>query len=864
MSTHQNTSTQDVLTTIAYNAVVCGAMVGAFLLLRLRFKRIYEPKSNFEIVPLQDRPTKLPRTPWGWLLAVLTIPPKATIQESGIDGYLFIRYLFVFSCLFVGGITTWAILLPINATDGKGEYGLDQLGISNVGSTGRYYAHAVVSWIFYGFTMFVIYRELVFYTNLRNAALVSGAYAGKLSARTVIFQTVADEYLDKRRISKMFDGVEKVWIARAQKKLEKKVAERASLCLKLENALCTLLRKAVKAKRKADGAGETIEPADEIVCYVPQRKRPTMRKRPIFGQKIDIIEYCREEIPKLNEEIAEMQQNCGTANPLNSVAVEFSSQFAAQTAFQQAVYDQPMKFVPRQIGVEPQDVFWPNMRMFWWERMARQLSADVAISALVVFWAIPSAFVGVISNLTYITNKVPWLKFIYNLPPALLGLITSLLPTILMTLLMMVLPLLIHTLARISGAVTLQSIEYYTQQAYFAFQVIQVFLVTTVASSVTSVITQIMENPTSVMSLLSSNLPKCSNFFISYVLFQGFSIASGSLLQVVPLILFYILGKMFDNTPRKKWARFSGLGGYAWGTTFPIYTNLAVITLAYAIISPIILLFAAASFLMLYVCYQNNANYVVGKSADGLGKYYARALFQTMTGIYLGEICLLGIFAVSEAWGPLILEAIFLFFTAFCHLQMNDAFDKLLRVIPNTVMKPLDGKSDTVSWRSSKSHGRSPFTDHLVDVPLLIDQVDYKRSKTDANFLVRFFQPNTYLSYAQVKQYIPETFRNIPEEKEEWRKHAYDYKVVSAKCPKVWIPRDLMGLSRIEINRFKGIVDIVDENATFDKKGRAIWTGPPPQEDQLRKEVEKKEDNEEDVTSADTTATNPFSNSKYV
>lgn len=88
------------------------------------------------------------------------------------------------------------------------------------------------------------------------------------------------------------------------------------------------------------------------------------------------------------------------------------------------------------------------------------------------------------------------------------------------------------------GAPSKQNVEYFTQQAYFAFQVIQVFLVTTLSSAATSTVTEIVKEPTKAMDLLASNLPKASNFFMSYVILQGLSISSGALLQIVPLILF--------------------------------------------------------------------------------------------------------------------------------------------------------------------------------------------------------------------------------------------------------------------------------------------------------------------------------------
>jgi len=838
---HQNTSTQDVITTIVYNAVVCGGMVIAFLFMRFRFKRIYEPKSNFKIVPPNQRPEKLPKTPWGWFKTLLTRPSRQTIADAGVDGYLFLRYLKTFMMIFFCGVFTWVILLPVNMTHSKQEGGLDQLGISNVGTAKRYYAHAIVSWIFYGMTLFTIYRELVFYTNFRNAILVSPAHAGKLSTRTVIFQTVPDAFLDERRIRKLFEGVKHVWVARGQRTLQKKVNERQKACRNLENALCKLLKKAMKTLKKAEKDGHIVEPADELEQYVPRKKWPRLRPSR-FSRKVDMLDFYKTKIPELNEEIDDLQKDYKSSSPMNSVAVEFVNQSYAQVAFQQRPYDQPQYFTPRQFGVEPEDIFWPNMQIFWWERITRRAVGASIITVLVIFWAIPSALVGMISNLTYLTNKITFLRFIYQLPSSLIGVITSLLPTIMMTLLMLILPMIIRLMAKLSGAISIQQIEYYTQQSYFAFQVIQVFLVTTVASSITTVITQLMDNPSSVLSLLSSNLPKCSNFFISYVLFQGFSIAGGALLQVATLVLFYCLSQVLDNTPRKKWNRFNNIGSYSWGTTFPIYTNLTVITLAYSIISPVILAFAGASFLILYICYQNNINYVFGQAPDALGIYYVRALFQSMVGVYLGEICLLGLFAVSKAWGPVILELIFLIATAFFHIQLNNAFDMHLKVLPNTVMRPLDGKTDTISWTNPKHQNDDLMSNKAAshanyisrcahkEVLLLIDGEHGNQETKKANFLIRFFKPNTYLSYRNIQSYIPERFRELPEESPEYIEHAYDYKVVSEMCPKIWIPRDPMGISQSLIREFKDIVEIVDKNAFFDASCNVVWTGPPPEE----------------------------------
>jgi hypothetical protein len=132
-------------------------------------------------------------------------------------------------------------------------------------------------------------------------------------------------------------------------------------------------------------------------------------------------------------------------------------------------------------------------------------------------------------------------------------------------------------MARQGGVPTTAAVELRTQNFYFGFQVVQVFLVTTLASAASSVVSDIIENPQSAASLLAENIPKASNFYIAYFILQGLTFSSGALLQIVGLIVSKLLGKLFDNTPRKMYKRWASLSGLGWGTVFPVLTNLCVI-----------------------------------------------------------------------------------------------------------------------------------------------------------------------------------------------------------------------------------------------------------------------------------------------
>ncbi len=110
-----------------------------------------------------------------------------------------------------------------------------------------------------------------------------------------------------------------------------------------------------------------------------------------------------------------------------------------------------------------------------------------------------------------------------------------------------------------------------------AFQVVQVFLVTTFASGAASVVTQIIDDPSSATTLLAENLPKASNFYISYFIVQGLGIAAGDLLNIGALVMLTVVGKWLDKSPRKMFRRFITLGGLGWGSMYPKFGNLGII-----------------------------------------------------------------------------------------------------------------------------------------------------------------------------------------------------------------------------------------------------------------------------------------------
>ena len=105
----------------------------------------------------------------------------------------------------------------------------------------------------------------------------------------------------------------------------------------------------------------------------------------------------------------------------------------------------------------------------------------------------------------------------------------------------------------------------------------QVFLVVTIGSAASSIVQQIINQPTGITNLLATRLPTVSNFYISYFIVQGLSVSSGVISQVVGFVIFTLLYKYLAGTPRALYTKWANLSAISWGSSLPVFTMIAVI-----------------------------------------------------------------------------------------------------------------------------------------------------------------------------------------------------------------------------------------------------------------------------------------------
>jgi hypothetical protein len=417
--------------------------------------------------------------------------------------------------------------------------------------------------------MFTITRETLYYINLRQAYLLTPWNASRISSRTVLFTSIPEHQLNEDHLRKAFEYVKRIWIVKDHTSVQKAVSKRLNSAKNLESAMMKNIVHIVKDKH-SDFPNPDVDDRMHGRQYV--------RITPVFGEKHDAITKYADDLVKAQAKVELEQATAeqGNVKPAGGAFIEFESISAAQYAVQSTGQQAPFIMTPRSFGVVPSAVIWENISIPAWEAVLRSLLATAFIIALTIFWSIPTSFIGVLSNVSQLANDVKWLHWLNNLPDPVLGAIEGLLPSLLLSTLVSYVPVICRYVAHLSGEVTKSHIELKTQEWYFIFQVIQVFLVTTFASGATAVIPDLINDPKQAPELLAKKLPKASNFYLSYFIIYGFGQSTKNLLNWSSLFMNRFFG-LFDKTPREKYERYTTLSGTGWGSWYPKFTNLAII-----------------------------------------------------------------------------------------------------------------------------------------------------------------------------------------------------------------------------------------------------------------------------------------------
>jgi len=348
-------------------------------------------------------------------------------------------------------------------------------------------------------------------------------------------------------------------------------------------------------------------------------------------------------------------------------------------------------------------------------------------------------------------------------------------------------------------------------------------------SAASAVAAQIVQNPTSAVTLLAQSLPKASNFYINWLVLYGVAVAGKTIANIVALAIWLLLTKFLDSTPRKIYHRYVNVDGLKWGSIYPVYANLGVIAFTYAIIAPLVLAFAAIGIGLLYIAFRYNVFYALdNNNINTQGRAYAHAISHLTTGVFLGQLCLIGLIAINtanskSATGPLVLAIIGLIGTVVFFFLMRRATKPLMNTFPQDVM--MQNMKSSLSQRHAEEGHMTDNSDtqyggHESDAlsTKYMNPVTHKAGRK--SYFERLIKPSALPPLA------PHMSEPVPEYSSDTRREAYVGTSVTSPSPIVWIVHDQMGISEREkaaSGKFIGTSDYGAWWETGTGKLQTVW-----------------------------------------
>ncbi|EGU77897.1 hypothetical protein FOXB_11592 [Fusarium oxysporum f. sp. conglutinans Fo5176] len=276
--------------------------------------------------------------------------------------------------------------------------------------------------------------------------------------------------------------------------------------------------------------------------------------------------------------------------------------------------------------------------------------------------------------------------------------------------------------------------------------------------------------------------------------------------------MFTLSSRFTNRSPRIMYDKWTTLSTISLGSLMPIYTNMAVISEK------------------------------LNTDVDTDGLIYPQALKQLLFGVYVAEMCLVGMLIVSKAAGPAFLMIIFLALTILCHVSLVKALDPLLYNLPLSRHFEKD--------RIGRSQQRKPDYGQVQNGASAISRGASKRNtarklaptttgrdRNKANFVSEWLKFRIFVDYAAVEQLVHHQDLIEPEYSEDAEWQAYYPPSVTSQTPFLWIPADDAGISKREVFDTGKITPISNKGCHLNRRNSIQWEADIPRPPDWREKI---------------------------
>jgi len=428
--------------------------------------------------------------------------------------------------------------------------------------------------------------------------------------------------------------------------------------------LCYNYARLQKLVNERDDLVEKLE--DAVGTMIESGDRPSHRIT-VCGQTVDSIDYYSSHIQMLNERIVSEQNGVNSPSEIGFVA--FKSIKDANEAMQMQHTIEPFVFEVTPAPA-PSDIVWENIPVSSASMVVRKSIVFGLIVLLIAFYTVPVSLLSSLATATF-QKAFPVLSTI----PAAEGIISS----FGLILIMAVLPTVVYALLRFTGIKTSSALDGAVFDVYFYLQIINFFLVSMISGTIFNVLADVLKKPERIFSLLAASLPNTAHTFLHYIMARAFVTFPLELLRLPDLFWGFIV-RCMTKSPRKI-RKAEGVMSFAYGSAYPMYLLVFIIGITYSVMTPLILPFTLAFFVIGLFVTRYQLMYILSPVYESGGNLFRKVYERLVIGVLIFQCTMIGYLGLKEGALQSTLLLPLLCITLLAYRFTKLSFDKPSRIL---------------------------------------------------------------------------------------------------------------------------------------------------------------------------------------
>jgi hypothetical protein len=414
---------------------------------------------------------------------------------------------------------------------------------------------------------------------------------------------------------------------------------------------------------------------------------------------------------------------------------------------------------------EPRDVLWENIYVSKGATRTRSILGEFLVILIISFYAIPVALVSLLVSESALVSSSPRLAQL-DQATALFSSAIAMVQPICIVALQQLLPPLFIAIGTLEGILSFSEVQMRAFSRYFLFQVVNVFLVTTIAGSIFDTIAIIVETPEMAFEMLGNSLPRMSSFFISYVTIKTFLGLGMELVRTMSLcqatVRYLLVPNATLRTARSIVAGMRAIDDPGW---FPFHKILAqdmlvvVISVVFAVVAPLVLLPCALFCSFSRIMWTHHHLYVYESVFESGGMFWPKIFRRFIFGLIIAQMTITGQFILKEARHEAYATIALMFMTYLFLRSTRARYDPTSSTLPLEVATVMDislsqeeearrrsreeaeRRGDNLHPPSTVPSGRSYETDHRTQTTASIPDTGVTDQDPDLGNLIGGHDP---------------------------------------------------------------------------------------------------------------------------